>query len=194
MKQTGKCTDARCHVFRHFCKWNWLSVCEDIHSPKLLIQYVNQPPRQILYTVLVWGCGRDICTSDCASLLVRQFNKLITMTSLNPVAFCTAAALSRLWRSRLVAVGASETGTNMSVSVGGKRGKESRGAKDRRGREREGLTGQQERCGGSMSASDKGISLPPVGQSERLTLQACTPPRTHAHTHLSVDVSFSVWD
>lgn len=57
------------------------------------------------------------------------------------------------------------------------------------GRERP--TGQQEKCGGSMSASDKGISLPPVGQSERLTLQALPSPcaHTYMHTHLSLWMS-----
>lgn len=37
-------------------------------------------------------------------------------------------------------------------------------------REREGRWGSKEKCGGSVSASDKSISLPPVGQNERLTL------------------------
>lgn len=61
---------------------------------------------------------------------------------------------------------------------------------DRRG-ETERLTGQQEKCGGSMSASDKGISLPPVGLRERLTLQALPLPWAHTcmHTHLSLWMS-----
>lgn len=37
-------------------------------------------------------------------------------------------------------------------------------------KEREGRWGSKEKCGGSVSASDKSISLPPVGQNERLTL------------------------
>lgn len=41
-------------------------------------------------------------------------------------------------------------------------------------REREGRWGSKEKCGGSVSASDKSISLPPVGQNERLTLRADT--------------------
>lgn len=43
----------------------------------------------------------------------------------------------------------------------------SRGAK-KRGGPRERLMGQEKNCGGSMLASDKGISVPPVGQSESL--------------------------
>lgn len=69
--------------------------------------------------------------------------------------------------------------------------------KEKRGGERErGPTGQREKCGGSMSASDKGISLPPVGQKERLTMQVLPPPRARAWTRtpLSVDVSSAAWD
>lgn len=62
--------------------------------------------------------------------------------------------------------------------------KQKRREKKRRGeRERErGRRGKREKCGGSMSASDKSISLPPVGRSERLTLQGLT--HTSAHTSL----------
>lgn len=56
---------------------------------------------------------------------------------------------------------------------GGKEKKKRRGEKVR-------PMGQKRKCSGSMSASDKGISLPPVGQSERLTLQALA----HMHTPL----------
>lgn len=47
--------------------------------------------------------------------------------------------------------------------------KESRGAqKDRGARQR--LMGQEKKWSGSMLASDKSISVPPVGQSESLKL------------------------
>lgn len=44
-----------------------------------------------------------------------------------------------------------------------------RRSRENKGRER-GRQGKREKCGGSMSAADKSISLPPVGQRKRLTL------------------------
>lgn len=82
----------------------------------------------------------------------------------------------------------------MSVCMGKReRGgeKKKKGEEERTEEGRERLTGQQEKCGGSMSASDKGISLPPVGLRERLTLQALSLPcaHTYMHTHLSLWMS-----
>lgn len=57
-------------------------------------------------------------------------------------------------------------------------GTEERGEREKRGRQ-----GKREKCGGSMSASDKGISLPPVGQRERLTLPALPLRDVHIHAH-----------
>lgn len=48
--------------------------------------------------------------------------------------------------------------------------------------------GQEKKCSGSMLASDKGISVPPVGRSESLKAHA------HTYTHLSVDTSFAASD
>lgn len=70
----------------------------------------------------------------------------------------------------------------MSVCVGEERDgdRDRKNAEERKEEQGErGRWGKREKCGGSMSASDKGISLPPVGQSERLTLQAHTQRCTH---------------
>lgn len=58
--------------------------------------------------------------------------------------------------------------TNVFLGMETRREK-SRGATKREG-PRERLMGQEKNCGGSMLASDKGISVPPVGQSESLKL------------------------
>lgn len=121
----------------------------------------------------------------------RLFTMQITATSLNPTAsFGNQAPLSHhRWRASQLCCRV-RWGTNVSVSVRGrerervaKKGTEwkqwRREKKKGEGRE-SGPTGHREKCGGSMSASDKGISLPPVGQKERLTMQVLPPPRARA--------------
>lgn len=180
-------------------------MCEDIHSPKLLI---CQPPAKtatVQHESLAVVVSEQLCAtwsvltrgSDAFSFFFfflntpRLFNMQITATSLNPTAsFGNQAPLSHhRWRASQLCCRV-RWGTNVSVSVRGrerervaKKGTEwkqwRREKKKGEGRE-SGPTGHREKCGGSMSASDKGISLPPVGQKERLTMQVLPPPRARA--------------
>lgn len=182
-------------------------MCEDIHSPKLLIR---QPPAKTdtvqHEAVVVWGWwpGGDVpCEAylppGCVTLFFNApslFNMLITRTGLNPAASfgAPAPAISTLMAC-LAAVGLSERGTNV-LCLGIERNweRDRKKAEEERKEERErGRRGKREKCGGSMSASDKGISLPPVGRSERLTLQALALPRartrSYVNTHFSLRIS-----
>lgn len=87
----------------------------------------------------------------------------------------------------LAAAGLSERGDKCVVSICtgktetegeiGSKAVEEKGEENKERRER-GRQGKREKCGGSMSAADKGISLPPVGQRESLTMPTLAPLNT----------------
>lgn len=114
---------------------------------------------------------------------------LITVTSLNPTAsFGTPALLSQLrWRASQLLGCVRRVQTCCVCVCEEERDTEKEAERKQRRREKKrgdwGRRGKREKCGGSMSASDKGISLPPVGQSERLTLEVLTLPCAHTHVH-----------